>query len=112
MINGAHTIIYSENAEDDREFFQNVLKCQHVDAGEGWLLFALPPAELAVHPAETNGRQELYLMCEDVNAFADEMKNNNIVCTEIADRGWGLVTQITLPGGGRLGVYQSRHARP
>jgi len=112
MINGAHTIIYSENAEADREFFREVLKFPHVDAGEGWLIFGLPPSEVAVHPDETNGRHELYLMCEDINSFVAEMTGRGVECTEIFNRGWGLLTQIILPGGGKLGVYQPQHARP
>ncbi|NOT48041.1 MAG: extradiol dioxygenase, partial [Acidobacteria bacterium] len=103
---------YSTDAEADRGFFSDVLKCPHVDAGDGWLIFALPPAEVAVHPAESGDRHDLYLMCEDVKIFASEMKERGIACTEIFDRGWGLVTQITLPGGGKLGVYEPRHARP
>jgi hypothetical protein len=112
MINGAHAIIYSKNAEADREFLRDVLKLPHVDAGDGWLIFGLPPSEVAVHPAEKNGDHELYLMCEDINTFVAEMNARGIVCTEIFNRGWGLLTQITLPGGGKLGVYQPQHARP
>ena len=112
MINGAHAIIYSENAEADREFFRDILKFPHVDVGEGWLIFALPPAEVAVHSAEKNGAHELYFMCEDINSFVAEMIGRSVECTEIFDRGWGLLTQITLPGGGKLGVYQPQHARP
>lgn len=112
MINGAHVVLYSTNADADREFFRDILKCPNVDAGNGWLIFALPPSEVAIHPAESNDRHDLYLMCEDVNVFAAELKTHGVACTEIFDRGWGLVTQITLPGGGKLGVYQPRHARP
>jgi hypothetical protein len=112
MINGAHAIIYSKNAEADREFFRDVLKFPYVDAGDGWLIFGLPPSEVAVHPAEKNDDHELYLMCEDINTFVAEMNARGIACTEIFNRGWGLLTQITLPGGGKLGVYQPQHARP
>src|SRR5215510_10757313 len=105
MLTGAHAIIYSSNAEADRAFFRDVLKLAGVDAGHGWLIFALPPSELAVHPASENGRHELYLMCGDVAAFADEMKKRGVSCSAVSDHGWGLLTEVTLPGGGKLGVY-------
>ncbi|HEY7240332.1 MAG TPA: hypothetical protein VH600_14255 [Burkholderiales bacterium] len=112
MLTGAHAIIYSSNAEADRAFFRDALNLGSVDAGGGWLIFALPPAELAVHPTSENGRHELYLMCDDVAAFVVEMKTRGISCSAVADQRWGLVTEVTLPGGGKLGVYQPRHARP
>jgi hypothetical protein len=109
---GAHAIIYSRKAQDDRAFLRDVLGLRHVDAGEGWLIFALPPSEVAVHPSEENDEHELYLMCRDVAAFVREMKTRNIACGPVLNRGWGLLTELTLPGGGTLGVYQPRHARP
>ncbi len=112
MINGAHAIVYSTNPEADRAFFRDVLKLSNVDVGGGWLIFGLPPSELAVHPSEKNDVQALFLMCDDVNAFVAEMGRKRIACGPIQDQRWGLVTHITLPGGGRLGVYQPRHARP
>jgi len=112
MINGAHAIVYSTNPDADRAFFRDVLKLSHVDVGHGWLIFGLPPSEVAVHPAETNGRQELYLMCDDIEAFAADMKQRGVVCSPVQDQGWGRVSQVTLPGGGTLGVYQPRHVRP
>jgi hypothetical protein len=115
MINGTHAIIYSNNAEADKEFFKNILKLTNVDVGRGWLIFGLPPSEIAVHPTENgnaNGTQELYLMCDDIKAFVEEMGNHNISCSDLQDQGWGILTQLTLPGGGSLGVYQPRHARP
>ena len=112
MLTGAHAIIYSSNAEADRAFFRDVLKLGSVDAGGGWLIFALPPAELAVHPATENGRHELYLMCDDVAAFVGEMKKRGVSCSAVSNQGWGLLTEVTLPGGGKLGVYQPRHQRP
>jgi hypothetical protein len=112
MINGAHAIVYSTNPEADRAFFRDVLKLSHIDVGHGWLIFGLPPAEVAVHPAETNGRHELYLMCDDIEAFAAAMTQRGIACTAVQDQGWGRLSQVTLPGGGTLGVYQPRHARP
>lgn len=112
MISGAHVIVYSSNPEADRAFFRDTLHLAHVDAGEGWLIFALPPAEVAVHPADKNNVHELYLICEDVNAFVASMHERGIACSAVSDRGWGLLTVVTLPGGGHLGVYQPRHERP
>jgi len=112
MITGAHSIIYSTDAEADRKFLRDVLKLTHIDVGHGWLIFGLPPAEVAVHPAEDNGKQEFYLMSDDINAFVDEMQKHDVACDEVQDQGWGLLTQLTLPGGGKLGVYQPCHARP
>ena len=111
-ITGAHAIIYSTDAEADRALLRDVFKLEHVDVGGGWLIFALPPAEVAVHPAEENDRHELYLMTDDVTGFVAEMKQRNVACDAVQDQGWGLLTRITLPGGGKLGVYQPRHARP
>jgi hypothetical protein len=111
-ITGAHAILYSTNAEADRAFLHDVLQFPSVDAGEGWLIFALPPSEVAVHPAEKNDTHELYLMCDDANAFMAEMQQRGIACDPIHDAGWGLLTRITLPGGGKLGVYEPRHPRP
>jgi len=112
MITGAHSIIYSTNSDEDRAFFRDVLALPSVDVGGGWLIFGLPPAEVAVHPSEKNDLHQLYLMCDDVNAFIREMKKRDIACGPVEDQGWGLLTQMTLPGGGKLGVYQPRHARP
>ena len=112
MIIGAHSIIYSTNPEADRAFFRDVLKLIHVDVGGGWLIFGLPPAEVAIHPGQRNDVHELYLICEDVKAFIAELERRGIACAPVETQGWGLLTHITLPGGGRLGVYQPRHARP
>ncbi|HTK76613.1 MAG TPA: hypothetical protein VL371_15205 [Gemmataceae bacterium] len=112
MIIGAHSIINSTNPEADRAFLQDVLKLPHVDVGEGWLIFGLPPAEVAVHPSDRNDVHEFYLMCDDVQAFVAEMQQRNVYCGPVQDHGWGILTQVALPGGGRLGVYQPRHARP
>jgi len=112
MISGAHAIIYSKNPEADRAFFRDVLQLSNVDVGEGWLIFGLPPAEVAVHPAGKNDVHEFYLLCNDVEAFVAGMKDRGITCGPVQDRGWGLLTQVRLPGGGKLGVYQPRHARP
>lgn len=113
MIKGAHVIIYSKDAEADRKFFRDTLEYPYADAGHGWLIFALPPAEVAVHPTEGGeGSHELYLMCEDVEAFIGQMKAKGLECTPPQDQGWGVLTSLTLPGGGKLGVYQPRHASP
>ena len=111
-ITGAHAIIYSTNAEADRALLKDVFKFKHVDVGRGWLIFALPPAEVAVHPSEENDVHELYLMTDDVEGFVKEMKQRHVACGPVDDQGWGLLTHVTLPGGGKLGVYQPRHARP
>lgn len=112
MIVGAHSIIYSTNPDADRAFFRDVLKLPNVDVGGGWLIFGLPPAELAVHPSEKNDVHEFYLMCDDLNAFILGMRAKGIACGEVHMQPWGALTHITLPGGGKLGVYQPRHARP
>ncbi len=112
MIIGAHAIVYSSDAEADRAFLRDVLGFPHVDAGGGWLIFGLPPAELAVHPAEGNGRHEIYLMVDDLADFVAAMKHKKVMCGTVHQAPWGALTEITLPGGGSLGVYQPRHARP
>ena len=112
MITGAHSIIYSTNPEADRAFLRDVLALPHVDVGEGWLIFGLPPAEVAVHPSAENDAHELYLLCDDVEAFVTAMSARSVACGPVMNRGWGLLTEVTLPGGGKLGVYQPRHARP
>lgn len=111
-ITGAHSILYSRDAEADRAFFRDVLKFPYVDVHDGWLIFGLPPAEVAVHPGEENDVHEFYLMCDDVHAFVAEMKSKNVECSELHQERWGMLVQIPLPGGGKLGVYQPRHARP
>lgn len=112
MITGAHSIIYSTDPEADRAFLRDVLQFPYVDVGHGWLIFGLPPAEVAVHPSEENGIHEFYLMSDDIHAFIAEMSRRGIVSTEIESQPWGALTRITLPGGGKLGIYQPRHARP
>jgi hypothetical protein len=112
MINGAHSVIYSTNPEADRAFLRDVLKLPAVDVGHGWLIFGLPPAELAVHPSGKNDVHEFYLMCDDVAALIAEMKTHGVACSDVQNQGWGLLTHVSLPGGGKLGIYQPRHARP
>jgi catechol 2,3-dioxygenase-like lactoylglutathione lyase family enzyme len=108
---GAHSIIYTTNADADRAFLRDVLKLPNVDVGHGWLIFGLPPAEVAVHPASSSSH-ELYLMCDDIEAFASQMRAHGLTCEPVQDQRWGLTTTLILPGGGKLGVYQPRHARP
>jgi catechol 2,3-dioxygenase-like lactoylglutathione lyase family enzyme len=110
MISGAHVIIYSRDADADRAFFRDVLEYAHVDAGGGWLIFKLPPAEVAVHPAETPSH-ELYLMCDDVSATVESLAARGVACGPVSDQGWGLLTSIRLPGGGDVGLYEPRHPR-
>jgi hypothetical protein len=112
MITGAHSIIYSVSPEADRAFLRDILGFPHVDAGDGWLIFGLPPAEVAVHPSDRNDVHEFYLMCDDVSALVAELARRSVDCTPVQDRGWGLLTMVRLPGGGRLGIYQPRHERP
>jgi hypothetical protein len=112
MLIGAHSVVYSTNADADRAFLRDVLNLPHVDGGGGYLIFGLPPAEVAVHASDKNDIHEFYLMCDNVEALIAEMKKHNIVCASVQDEGWGLLTRVTLPGGGTLGIYQPRHARP
>jgi hypothetical protein len=112
MITGAHIVIYSEDAEKDRTFIRDVLKFSHVDAGDGWLIFALPPAELGVHPAAQGRGHELYLICDDVRALVDQLQHQQVSCSPVEEQSWGSLTQVSLPGGGQLGIYQPRHPQP
>jgi catechol 2,3-dioxygenase-like lactoylglutathione lyase family enzyme len=111
MINGAHVIVYSSDAEADTAFFRDVLGFPHVDVGGGRLFFKLPPSELAVHEADTDGAHELYLTCDDLDETIAELTGKGVPCTPPDDRGWGILTTVTLPGGGEFGLYQPRHAR-
>jgi hypothetical protein len=112
MLRGAHVIVYSKDSDADRAFFRDVLELPSVDAGHGWLIFALPPAEVAVHPTSETGSHELYLMCDDVHGFIAEMQSKKVPCTAIDEQRWGSITYVTLPGGGKVGVYQPKHPSP
>mgnify|MGYP002624177111 CR=1 FL=1 len=112
MIHGAHVILSSTDPDADRAFLRDVLGLPHVDAGGGWLIFGLPPAEVAVHPSGTNDGHELFLMCDGVDALVAAMRARGVSCEDVQDRGWGRLTTLDLPGGGRLGVYEPRHERP
>src|ERR1700722_10556961 len=109
MIFGAHLIVYSKDAEADRAFLRDVLGFTSIDAGHGWLIFALPPAEVAVHPAEENGKHELYLMCDDLQAEITSLTAKGIACSDVHEERWGSRTSIRLPGGGEVGLYQPKH---
>jgi len=112
MITGIHLIIYSKNQEADNSFFRDILQLTNVDVGHGWLIFGLPPSELAVHPSPENDHHEIFLMCDDIKLFVRQLSMHKITCSEIQNQGWGQLVQLTLPGGGKLGVYQPGHARP
>jgi catechol 2,3-dioxygenase-like lactoylglutathione lyase family enzyme len=108
MISGAHVIVYSKNAEADRTFFRDVLGFKCVDAGDGWLIFALPPAEAAFHPSEHNVH-ELYFICDDLKPEMDSLAKKGVKCSEVQEARWGSITKITLPGGSHVGLYQPKH---
>ena len=110
MIFGAHLILYSTDADADRTFLRDVLGLKWMDAGHGWLIFAMPPAEVAVHPAEGSDRQELYLLCDDLQAEMAALAANGVRCNEVQTAGWGTFTHFSLPGGGSVGLYEPRHA--
>ena len=112
MINGAHVVVYSVDPDADRVFFHNILGFEFVDAGHGWLIFALPAAESAFHPAEENNRHELYLMCDSLQAEMAALRAKGVECGEVTEARWGSITKIRLPGGGELGLYQPKHPRP
>ena len=112
MINGGHVIIYSKDAEADRAFIKNILKFPYVDVNKGWLIFKLPPAELAVHPSDENDLHEFYLMTDDLELEIRGLKKAGVTCDAVAQQSWGRSTRIQLPGGGTLGLYEPRHQRP
>jgi catechol 2,3-dioxygenase-like lactoylglutathione lyase family enzyme len=117
MINGAHVLLFSTDAETDRNFFRDVLGLKSVDAGHGWLIFALPPAEAAVHPSEESSAKdkhamlgaELYFMCDDLNATVKMLKDKNVACGPVSEERWGTKTTIRLPSSGEVGLYQPKH---
>jgi catechol 2,3-dioxygenase-like lactoylglutathione lyase family enzyme len=113
VINGVHAIVFSPEADKVRAFFRDVLGLPAADAGGGWLVFALPPAELAVHPADGHGHHELYLMCDDIHATLAQLKDKGVeLAREVTDQGWGILAAIRLPDGGELPIYQPRHPSP
>lgn len=112
MISGAHVVINSTDAAADRAFFRDVLGFAHVDAGHGWLIFALPTAEAAFHPADQSGGHALYLMCDDLAAEMAALSQKGVSCSAVQEARWGSITKIRLPGGGDLHLYQPKHPRP
>ncbi len=112
MIIGAHSIVYSKNAEADRAFLRDVLNFPYADAGHGWLIFGLPPGEVAVHPSHENGRHEFYLMTDNVMDLIQSLQGKGVACSPVQDEAWGLLTRVKLPGGGDLGVYEPKHPSP
>jgi catechol 2,3-dioxygenase-like lactoylglutathione lyase family enzyme len=117
LINGAHIVIYTKDAEADRAFFRDVLKFSSVDAGHGWLIFAMPPSEAAFHDSENNDseksdRHELYFMCDDIAATLKELKSKDVKVSDMSEERWGKLATFTLPGGGKIGIYEPKHASP
>ena len=109
MISGAHVIIYSKNADADRAFFRDVFGFKSVDAGHGWLIFALPPAEAAFHPSDRGGDHELYFMCDDLKSEMAALERKGVKCSKVEEQRWGSITKMRLPGGGDIGLYQPKH---
>jgi catechol 2,3-dioxygenase-like lactoylglutathione lyase family enzyme len=110
MINGAHVILYTADAEADRAFIRDTLGFAHVDAGGGWLIFKLPPAEVAVHPTDGPPSHELYLMCDDIEGLLADLGAKGVeIAKPVSDQGWGLLAAVRLPSGGELPLYQPRH---
>jgi catechol 2,3-dioxygenase-like lactoylglutathione lyase family enzyme len=117
VINGAHIVLYTKDPEADRAFFRDVLKLASVDAGHGWLIFALPPAEAAFHDSESTdlpekARHELFFMCDDIAATLRDLKKKNVPVSAVSEQRWGKLATLTLPGGSKLGIYQPKHPRP
>ena len=112
MINGAHVVIYTKDPEADRAFFRDVLKFSAVDAGHGWLIFAMPPCEAAFHEAESNDRQELFLMCDDLAEIVKDLKSKKVKISDVSEQRWGKVAKLALPGGGKIGIYEPSHPSP
>jgi catechol 2,3-dioxygenase-like lactoylglutathione lyase family enzyme len=112
MINGAHVIVHSSDADAHRAFFRDALGFSSVDAGHGWLIFGLPATEAAFHPAEANDCHELYLMCDDLKVEVERLHVKGVECMDVVEARWGWITKIRLPGGGEIGLYEPKHPRP
>jgi catechol 2,3-dioxygenase-like lactoylglutathione lyase family enzyme len=112
MINGAHVVISTKDPEADRTFFRDVLKFPSVDAGHGWLIFAMPPAEAAFHDSESNDKHELYLMCDDIGATLKDLKSKKVNVSDVNEQRWGKLATFALPGGGKVGIYEPKHPSP
>lgn len=111
MITGAHIIIYSKDPEADRAFLRDVFKLSHVDVGGGWLIFGLPPSEIAIHPAGEEAH-EVWFLCDNLDSFLAAMTAHKLTCDPVEEQSWGKLTRLTLPGGGKVGIYQPKHPRP
>jgi catechol 2,3-dioxygenase-like lactoylglutathione lyase family enzyme len=112
LINGAHVVIYSKDSEADRAFFRDVLQFPCVDAGQGWLIFAMPPLEAAFHDSEKNDQHELFFMCDDLAATLRDLKSKQVTVSEVSEQRWGRLAKLTLPGGGSVGIYEPKHPSP
>jgi catechol 2,3-dioxygenase-like lactoylglutathione lyase family enzyme len=110
MIFGAHVVLYSKNSDADRAFFRDILGLKSVDAGHGWLIFALPPAEAAFHPSNENGLHELFFMCDDLSAEMTALEEKGVAFSEIQEARWGSIVRMRLPGGSDISLYQPKHA--
>jgi catechol 2,3-dioxygenase-like lactoylglutathione lyase family enzyme len=111
MISGSHVVIFTQDAEADRAFFCDVLQLPSVDAGEGWLIFALPPSEVALHPADRSNAHQFYLLCDDLQVTMRALEEHGVRCETPVEESWGIRTEVPLPGGGRIGLYQPLHPR-
>ena len=109
MISGAHVVVYSKNAEADRAFFRDILGFKSVDAGHGWLIFALPPTEAAFHPSEVDGVHELYFMCDELKTEMASLAKKGVTFSKVEEARWGSITKMRLPSGGKVGLYQPKH---
>jgi catechol 2,3-dioxygenase-like lactoylglutathione lyase family enzyme len=112
MIQGAHIVIHTKDPEADRAFFRDVLKFPAVDAGHGWLIFAMPPLEAAFHDSAHNDQYEFFLMCDDIAATLQDLKSKDVMVSDVSDQRWGKLASLTLPGGGKIGVYEPKHPSP
>jgi catechol 2,3-dioxygenase-like lactoylglutathione lyase family enzyme len=112
MIQGAHIVIHTKDPEADRTFFRDVLKFPAVDAGHGWLIFAMPPLEAAFHDSSHNDQYEFFLMCDDIAATLKDLTSKDVMVSDVSDQRWGKLASLTLPGGGKIGVYEPSHPSP
>jgi catechol 2,3-dioxygenase-like lactoylglutathione lyase family enzyme len=112
LINGAHVVVYSKDPEADRSFFRDVLQFRCVDAGHGWLIFAMPPLEVAFHDSEKNDQHELFFMCDDLAATLRDLKSKHVTVSDVIEQRWGKLATLALPGGGKIAIYEPKHPSP
>jgi hypothetical protein len=112
LINGAHIVVHSKDPEADRTFFRDVLQFPCVDAGHGWLIFAMPPLEAAFHDSEKNDQHEFFLMCDDLTATLKDLKSKHVKVSDVTEQRWGKLATFSLPGGGKIGIYEPKHPSP